>query len=96
MYYFAHILRLMGKNNFILSLYRGIRERSSDFRFETFAKQYLPVPPKLEQEKIVSYHDDKCSKIDLLVEKLKAEIDAIKEYKQRLISDVVTGQIKVC
>ena len=23
-------------------------------------------------------------------------IDAIKEYKQRLISDVVTGQIKVC
>lgn len=96
MYYFAHILRLMGKNNFILSLYRGIRERSSDFRFETFAKQYLPVPPKLEQEKIVSYLDNKCAKIDLLVEKLKAEIDAIKEYKQRLISDVVTGQIKVC
>ena len=44
----------------------------------------------------VTYLYDKCSKIDLLVEKLKAEIDAIKEYKQRLISDVVTGQIKVC
>lgn len=24
------------------------------------------------------------------------EIECIKEYKQRLISDVVTGQIKVC
>ena len=28
--------------------------------------------------------------------KLQQEIDSIKEYKQRLISDVVTGQIKVC
>ena len=94
--YYAHIVRLMGKNGFILSLYRGIRERSSDFRFDTFAKLWLPVPPLPEQRAIVTYLDDKCSKIDLLVEKLKAEIEAIKEYKQRLISDVVTGQIKVC
>lgn len=94
--YYAHIVRLMGKNGFILSLYRGIRERSSDFRFDTFAKLWLPVPPLPEQRAIVTYLDDKCGKIDLLVEKLKAEIDAIKEYKQRLISDVVTGQIKVC
>ncbi|MGN0037359.1 MAG: hypothetical protein ACI36X_09145 [Bacteroidaceae bacterium] len=35
--YYAHIVRLMGKNGFILSLYRGARERSSDFRFDTFA-----------------------------------------------------------
>lgn len=94
--YYAHIVRLMGKNGFILSLYRGIRERSSDFRFDTFAKLWLPVPSLPEQRAIVSYLDNKCAKIDLLVEKLKAEIDAIKEYKQRLISDVVTGQIKVC
>ena len=57
---------------------------------------YIPLPPFTEQRAIVTYLDDKCSKIDLLVEKLKAEIEAIKEYKQRLISDVVTGQIKVC
>ena len=95
-YYYAHILRLMGKNGFILSLYRGIRERSSDFRFETFAKQWLPVPPLTEQRSIVAYLDAKCSKIDTLSAKLSEEISSIKEYKQRLISDVVTGQIKVC
>ena len=94
-YYYAHILRLMGKNNFILSLYRGIRERSSDFRFETFAKQYLPVPPAKEQEQIVQFINERSSKIDTLTSKLQQEIEAIKEYKQRLISDVVTGQIKV-
>lgn len=95
-YYYAYILRLMGKNNFILSLYRGIRERSSDFRFETFAKQYLPVPPALEQEQIVRFINERSSKIDTLTSKLQQEIESIKEYKQRLISDVVTGQIKVC
>lgn len=94
-YYYAHILRMMGKNGFILSLYRGIRERSSDFRFETFAKQTLPVPPISEQQAIVSYIQERITKIDLLASKLQQEIENIKEYKQRLISDVVTGQIKV-
>lgn len=42
-YYYAYILREMARTKFILSLARGIRERSTDFRFETFAKQYIPV-----------------------------------------------------
>ncbi len=94
-YYYAHVLRIMGKNGFILSLYRGIRERSSDFRFDTFAKQWLPVPPIDEQRSIVSYITERTAKIDILIEKLNKEIECVKEYKQRLISDVVTGQIKV-
>lgn len=94
--YFAHILRLMGKNGFILSLYRGIRERSSDFRFDTFAKQWLPVPPLSEQQAIVSYITDRVTKIDKMIGNINREIENLKEYKQRLISDVVTGQIKVC
>lgn len=95
-YYYAHIVRLMGHNGFILSLYRGIRERSSDFRFDTFAKQYLPVPPLSEQQAIVSYITSKTTKIDSLMSSMNKEIEHLKEYKQRLISDVVTGQIKVC
>lgn len=94
-YYYAHVLRIMGKNGFILSLYRGIRERSSVFRFDTFIKQWLPVPPIEEQHAIVSYITERVAKIDSLLEKLNKEIECIKEYKQRLISDVVTGQIKV-
>ena len=57
---------------------------------------HFPVPPASEQRSIVAYLDAKCSKIDTLSAKLNEEIAAIKEYKQRLISDVVTGQIKVC
>lgn len=55
-----------------------------------------PVPPIDEQKSIVAYIEERISKIDALAQKLQQEIDGIKEYKQRLISDVVTGQIKVC
>ena len=56
----------------------------------------LTVPPLSEQQAIVSYISERTAKIDSLIEKLNKEIECVKEYKQRLISDVVTGQIKVC
>ncbi len=63
---------------------------------EIIKSHYIPVPPLSEQRSIVSYLDAKCAKIDKLIANITKEIDCIKEYKQRLISDVVTGQIKVC
>lgn len=54
------------------------------------------LPPLSEQKQIVSYIKEKTTKIDTLVANINKEIENIKEYKQRLVSDVVTGQIKVC
>ena len=88
--YHAMVIRLMGLNGFIQSLYRGIRERSSDFRFETFARQFLPLPPLAEQEKIVSYLEDKTSKIDAYVADKEKEIELLQELKQKTIADAVT------
>ena len=64
--------------------------------YQMMKSMYIPVPPLSEQRSIVSYLDVKCSKIDKLIANITKEIECIKEYKQRLISDVVTGQIKVC
>lgn len=55
----------------------------------------IPLPPIEEQNFIVEYIESKTKKIDTMIEALKAEIDRLTEYKQRLISDVVTGQIDV-
>ena len=71
----------------------GLRQSMS---YTDIANVYIPVPPLSEQRSIVSYLDAKCAKIDKLIANITKEIDCIKEYKQRLISDVVTGQIKVC
>lgn len=93
--FYAYVLRRMAKSGFIQSLYRGIRERSSDFKFSVFGNQFLPVPPLSEQQAIVDYINNKLQKIDQYIADLQSEIDYLKEFKQRLISDVVTGQICV-
>lgn len=52
-------------------------------------------PPVEEQEEIVSYIDRKTTEIDRLVVELTYQVEYLKEYKQRLIADVVTGKINV-
>ncbi len=94
-YYYAFLLKRMAQSGYIQSLYRGIRERSSDFKFPVFGVQYLLIPPISEQQAIVDYIDTHLAKIDKCISDLKSEIEHLKEFKQRLISDVVTGQIKV-
>lgn len=87
-----------------LDVYQGAFKTESrgiiDSRLRLYPNKFLPFPticpPIEEQRAIVSHIEAKVSKIDSLTKKLQQEIESIKEYKQRLISDVVTGQIKVC
>lgn len=88
--YYAKVIRYMGLNGFIQSLYRGIRERSSDFRFETFARQILPIPPFAEQGKIVSYLESKTLCIDAYVRERERELRLLNELKESEIASVVT------
>lgn len=88
--YYAYLLREMARAGFIKSLYRGIRERSSDFRYETFAKLFLPIPPLTEQRAIVSYLDGKVGQIDTYVAKQTQQIELLKELKQAVIANAVT------
>ena len=63
--------------------------------WDEMCKVELPVPPIEEQEAIVEYIRMKNSAIDDMIANLRAEIDTLTEYKQRLIADVVTGQVDV-
>jgi type I restriction enzyme, S subunit len=57
----------------------------------------LPVllPPLNEQEEIGIFLDKEINGIDLTVAKIQKEIELLKEYRTALISEVVTGKIKV-
>lgn len=61
-----------------------------------YLRQILFFPPLPEQKEIVEYLDRKCANIDKMISNIEQEITQLKEYKQRLIADAVTGQIKVC
>lgn len=73
-------------------LYKGLRKVVP---LPTFMSSKIFLPPLSEQQTIVEYIDAKLSKIDQYMADLQAEIDYLKEFKQRLISDAVTGQICV-
>lgn len=92
-YYYAYALREMARAGFIQSLYRGIRERSSEFRFDVFARQYLPVPPRDEQDQIVRYLDWQVSKINRLIATKRKQIELLKEHKEAFINTAVTRGI---
>ena len=95
----ASYYRLMFKSHNFIQLLQtcvtGIRE-GQNINYPLLSNKILPVPTLSEQRAIVSYITERTSKIDTLIEKLTKEIECVKEYKQRLISDVVTGQVKVC
>ena len=55
----------------------------------------MVLPPFEEQNKIIEYLDTKTKEIDDLVQLEQKKIDLLKEYRQSLISEVVTGKIKV-
>jgi type I restriction enzyme S subunit len=54
-----------------------------------------PLPPIDEQNQIVEYLDLKTKEIDDMVSLELKKIDLLKEYRKSLISEVVTGKIKV-
>lgn len=93
--FYLYVIRQMAYSGFIQSLYRGIRERSSDFNYQVFGNQFLYIPPTEEQQEIVEYIDAATTKADKMIVELTNHVESMKEYKQRLIADVVTGKINV-
>ena len=55
----------------------------------------VPVPPIQEQQQIVEYLDEQTQLIDNTISIEEKRIELLKEYRQSLISEVVTGKRKV-
>jgi type I restriction enzyme S subunit len=62
---------------------------------EKLMNNLILVVPIDEQLQIVEFLDEKTKEIDDMVQLEQKKIDLLKEYRQSLISEVVTGKIKV-
>lgn len=94
-----YIHYLFRSNNYIEEFYRMGRGIVADLwttRWSEMRTIMIPVPPLSEQKEIVAYIEKKVSSIDSQIASIENQIANLNEYKQSLISDVVTGKVKVC
>lgn len=88
--YLMYYLRSMAYNNVFLALSTGIRVRSCDLKWNKLTDLLYLVPPIVEQHKLVSFLDEKCSEIDAMLSKTRASIEEYKKLKQAIITQAVT------
>lgn len=93
--YFNYLFHLRAVQKAMRSLAKGILEIRLRISTTSLFGMAYPVPPLAEQREIVAHIEARAAKIDAAVVGLEKEIAALKEYKQRLIADVVTGQRRV-
>ena len=62
---------------------------------EKLSNSPVVLPPISEQAAIASYLDHKCATIDTSISNAQHQIELLQEYKQSLITEVVTGKRKV-
>lgn len=94
-HFFAQLMRQIALSGLLVSIAKGIRERSTDFRYNDFANLWLAVPPLSEQKKITAHIKDITAQIAVAIAIKEDQIAALKEYKTSLINAAVTGKIKV-
>ena len=70
-----------------------------DSRLRLYPAKFLSLkyayPPKETQQRIASYLDKKCSKIEETIQNQQLVIEKLKAYKQSLITEAVTGKVKI-
>ena len=89
---------------YIFYLFQGIKESLVAMSYgggqpnisqEKIKSLKLPFPNSSEQEQIADYLDKQTAKIDQAIALKTAHIEKLKEYKNVLINDVVTGKVRV-
>ena len=92
-YYFNYYLHgLKYSCDYFKNFSYGMRYSFNRFQFDEIP---LLLPSEKEQSEIVSFLDKKLEKIDKSILRELQKIELIKEYKQALISEVVTGKRRI-
>ncbi len=102
-YRISHFKEIMGKYFFYYLQVNLIKEilkynaksTVDSLRLPMFQNFVIAYPNINEQEQIVEYIEIQTQKIDATIENIEKEITLLQEYRTALISEVVTGKIKV-
>ena len=73
-------------------LYKGLRKSVPT---DSFLACKIPLPPLPEQEEIVKRLDAETGKIDRAIEVKRRQVELLRERRQIIIDEAVTGKVKV-
>ena len=94
-WYFHHLLRTPAYLAWIKAESTGVIDSRLRLYSDDLGRIELLVPTHAEQVAITQYINNATHSIDVAVERAQREIDLIREYRTRLIADVVTGKLDV-
>ncbi len=89
LYYLGELLRAMNLNQFSVSA------AQPGLAVDNIKNLNIPFPPIEEQKEIVQYIEAETQRIDTKKVRTQKLIDLLTEYRTALISEVVTGKVKV-
>jgi len=91
--YLYYFMRSSSFQNF-LWLHAGFSAQPGLY-LGTLQNSYATISPIYEQHKIIDYIEQEFVRLNTIIEKCKKQIELLKEYRTTLISEVVTGKVKV-
>jgi type I restriction enzyme S subunit len=93
--YFEYVLRTSACRVELRKRAKGIVEGFWRLYTDDLYDISLPVPPLEEQDRTVASLDTDLSRVNDAIESAYREINLVREYRTRLIADVVTGRLDV-
>lgn len=91
-----YALHLLRSDVFLNQLYMcPSGTKQANLSNDDVLSQYVAIPNKEEQKEIADFLKKTLEKLDLGISKAQKEINAIKEYRETLITDLVTGKVSV-
>lgn len=94
--YYKYLFQMCYKNRIFYRLGQGVSNLGRwRLQADQFLNMKLPQPPIEEQEKIAEYLGNKTSQIESLIADINQQIEKLKQYRQIVIHDAVTGKIKI-
>ncbi len=82
----------MDDRKLLSPLYSGLRNTIPK---ERFLGAKTPIPPEDERTEILIAVKERTASLNMAISRLEREIDLLREYRTRLVADVVTGKLDV-
>ena len=93
--YYHHLFRTKAYLQQFKQRSRGIMDMRLRLYFDQFGQIPVPVPPVEVQRHIINWYNDASIDINHANNDVHNEIELLREYRTRLIADVVTGKLDV-